>query len=111
LTTASPDLTSAEWVAEAPTLCNDDGFCKQLALTRFHSFAFTRTYATGNAAGGTITSSNWTPTALQLIPRSRRLFGDRNDPTATAGAAGAVPSALLPDGSGFTVTWRASPWP
>jgi hypothetical protein len=105
----SPDLTSAEWIAEAPTLCNDSGYCKQLPITRFRPFAFTRTYATGNSAGGTITSPYWTSTSLQLIPRSRRFFGDRNDPTASAGDAGAAPSWLQPDGAGFTVTWQASP--
>jgi Peptidase A4 family len=109
LSMSSPDLTSAEWIAEAPTLCNDSGFCKQLPLTRFHSFAFTRTYATGNSAGGTITSPGWTSTALQLVPRSRRFFGDRNDSTAAAGDAGAFPSALETDGTGFTVTWQPSP--
>jgi hypothetical protein len=109
LAMASPDLTSAEWIAEAPTLCNDSGYCKQLPLTRFRSFAFTRTYATGNNSGGTITSPAWTSTALQLVPRSRRFFGDRNDPTAAEGDAGALPSALASDGAGFTVTWRPSP--
>jgi hypothetical protein len=109
LAMSSPDLTSAEWIAEAPTLCNDSGFCKQLPITRFHSFGFTRTFATGNSTGGTITSPGWTSTSLQLIPRSRRFFGDRNDPTASAGDAGASASALQPDGTGFTVTWQASP--
>ena len=109
LTMTSPDLTSAEWIAEAPTLCNDSGFCKQLPITRFHSFAFTRTFATGNGSGGTITSPSWTSTSLQLVPRSRRFFGDRNDPTASAGDAGAIPSSLQSDGTGFTVTWRPSP--
>jgi Peptidase A4 family len=109
LSMSSPDLTSAEWIAEAPTLCNDSGYCKQLPITRFRSFSFTRTYATGNAAGGTITTPGWTSTSLQLVPRSRRFFGDRNDPTASAGDAGAAPSALGPDGTGFTVTWQTSP--
>jgi hypothetical protein len=102
----SPDLTSAEWVVEAPTQCSDGGLCQQLALTRFGSFAFTRTFATGNAAGGTITSPNWTQRALRLVPRSSRSMGGY---AATAGAAGAMPSGLMPDGTGFTVTWRPSP--
>ncbi len=108
LSMRSPDLTSAEWIAEAPTLCTDGGFCKQLPLTRFRSLDFTRTFATGNDVGGTITSPSWTSTVLQLVPRSRRFFGDRNDPTAAAGDAGAATSAPAPDGTGFTVTWRAS---
>jgi hypothetical protein len=109
VTMATPDLSSAEWIAEAPTLCNPSGFCKQLPLTRFHPFAFTKTYATGNEVGGTITSPNWTTTALHLVPRSHRYFGDRNDPAAGAGDAGAIPSTPAPDGTGFTLTWQASP--
>ena len=109
LTTATPDLSSAEWIAEAPTLCNDIGFCKQLPLTRFRSFAFTRTYATGNGVGGTITGAGWTSTALQLVPRSRRFFGDRNEAAAGMSGAGASTSALQGDGTGFTVTWQAAP--
>jgi len=109
LTTATPDLSSAEWIAEAPNLCNPSGFCKQLPLTRFHSVVFSHTYATGNSEGGTITSPSWTSTALQLVPRARQFYGGRNDPTAASGDAGAVPSAPSQDGTGFTVTWRANP--
>jgi hypothetical protein len=109
LNMATLDLTSAEWVVEAPTLCDDGGFCKQPALTRFHSVAFTNTFATGNGVGGTITSPSWTATDLDLIPSSHRFFGDRNDPGAAAGRWGASPSDLLQDGSGFTVRWQANP--
>jgi hypothetical protein len=109
LSMAKLDLTSAEWVIEAPTLCDDGGFCKQPALTRFRSVAFTNTYATGNGVGGTITSPDWMSTGIQLIPSSHRFFGDRNDPGAAAGRWGASPSDLLPDGTGFTLRWQANP--
>ncbi len=109
LSMTTPDLTSAEWVVEAPNLCDDSGFCKQPPLTRFRSIAFTNTYATGNGLGGTISSPNWISTPIQLVPRARRFFGDRNDPAAVAGRWGATPSDLLPDGTGFTVRWQANP--
>ncbi len=110
LTMAAPDLSSAEWIAEAPSQCSDSGFCPQLALTRFTTLTFSRTFAKGNTTAGTISSPNWTSTALQLVPRgAHHFFGDRNDPTGVSGAAGAIPSALTPDGSGFTVTWQANP--
>ncbi len=108
LTMASPDLTSAEWIAEAPALCGSNGACRDLALTNFGSVTFTRTFAKGNNIGGTISSPTWTSTAIQLVPRSHRFFGG-NDPYAGAGAAGAAPTGLAPDGSGFTVNWQASP--
>jgi hypothetical protein len=109
LSMANLDLTSAEWVVEAPTLCDDSGFCKQPALTRFRSIPFTNTYATGNGVGGTISSPKWMSNAIQLIPSAHRFFGDRNDPASSAGRWGATPSDLLPDGTGFTVRWQANP--
>lgn len=111
LSMAAPDLTSAEWIVEAPSQCSQDGFCRQIQLTNFGSVNFTRSYATGNSAGGTISSANWLSTALQLVPRSHRSFG-ANDPTgASTAGAGADASTLLPDGTGFTVTWDANPMP
>ena len=110
LTMASPDLSSAQWVAEAPSQCSDTGYCPQLALTRFSLVTFSRTYARGNSVSGTISNPTWTATALQLLPRgTHRVFGDRNDPTGASGGAGAVPSPLVLDGSGFTITWKANP--
>lgn len=109
LSMAKLDQTSADWVIEAPTICGDSGYCKQPALTRFGSIEFTKSYATGNGVGGTISSPTWMSNAIQLVPQSRRFFGDRNDSSAVAGRAGAIPSALQPDGSGFTIRWQASP--
>lgn len=107
----TPDLTSAEWIAEAPALCGSNGDCRQLKLTNFGTVNFKRTFAIGNNAGGTITSPNWMSTAIQLVPHARRFFGDPNDPTSSATGAGAAPSGLTADGSGFTVTWQPNPTP
>jgi Peptidase A4 family len=105
---ASSDLTSAEWIVEAPSQCGPDGFCSQIPLTNFHSVVFTRSFAIGNNVPGAISSPTWTSTALQLVPRTSRFFGDPNQP-ATMGGAGAAPSALSQDGSGFTATWQPKP--
>ena len=56
LAMASPDLSSAEWITEAPSQCSSNGFCPQLALTNFHSVTFTRSFAVGNSLNGTISS-------------------------------------------------------
>ncbi len=109
LTMASPDLSSADWITEAPSQCSASGYCPQLALTNFHSVSFTRSFAVGNNQNGTISSPNWISTELDLVPRSHRFYGDPNDPSSLAGGAGAMPSALSTDGSGFTVTWSANP--
>ncbi len=109
LSMASPDLSSAEWITEAPSQCGSSSFCPQLSLTNFHSVTFTRSFAVGNNLNGTISSPNWTSTELQLVPRSHRFYGDPNDPSSLALGAGAMPSTLVPDGSGFSVAWAANP--
>lgn len=102
----APDVTSAEWIAEAPAACGALG-CRDLELTNFGSVVFSRTFAKGNGVGGTISSPNWLATAIRLVPQARRFFGEDAAPGATG--PGAAPSALAPDGSGFTVSWRAHP--
>jgi hypothetical protein len=104
----TPDLTSAEWIAEAPSECGANA-CREIPLTNFGSVTFSRTYAWGNGTPGTITSPSWMSSSIQLIPHARRSFGDPNDPTSGAGGAGAAPEGLAPDGTGFSVNWQANP--
>jgi hypothetical protein len=107
---SGPDLSSAEWIAEAPAACLSSGACRQLPLTHFGSVTFTRTYATGNGIAGTITSPNWTATAIQLIPApSHRAYGRSDVTSATTTGSGAMPVGLGADGSGFTVEWEWNP--
>jgi hypothetical protein len=113
-TLANPDLTSAEWIAEAPSECSSNGFCRQIALANFGSVNFTRVAALASIdglgnQGGTIASTLWQSTPIELVPLTRRFFGDvveRAD--ATTGTAGAVPAALSGDGSSFSVNWVAN---
>jgi peptidase A4-like protein len=103
---AAPDLTSAEWITEAPSECTVSGFCRTVPLTNFGSVTFSRTYALGNGQGGTLSGPGWESTPIQLVPRARRFFGDV-DASATS-TAGASPANVAADGSGFTVTWVAN---
>ncbi len=107
---ATPDLTSAEWIAEAPSQCSVSGFCRQIALTDFGSIDFTQSFATGNGIGATMSSPNWMLTALQLVPKAHRMFG-ANDVSSSSGygGAGANPSAVSADGKGFSIAWQANP--
>lgn len=109
LTMTTPDLTSAEWITEAPTQCAGGGFCQQTALAPFTPFAFTRSFAMGNAVAGTISSPNWVATSLRLVPRPYRAFGGPNEQSTDAAGAGAEPGALTTDGAGFSVAWDATP--
>ena len=103
---ASPDLTSAEWIAEAPSECTVAGFCRTVPLTNFGSVTFTKIAALGNNQGGRLTGPGWEATPIQLVPRARRVFGDVN--ASAASTAGASPSNVSPDGSAFTVNWVAN---
>jgi hypothetical protein len=115
VTLEAPDLTSAEWIAEAPSECTSNGFCRQVPLANFGSVTFTNVAALASIdglgdQGGTITSTLWQATPIQLVPqRSQRFFGDVVEgPETTTGTAGATPSSLSADGRSFTVSWVAN---
>jgi Peptidase A4 family len=88
---ASPDVSSAEWIAEAPSTCTSSGDrCRTLPLANFGTVAFTSAKALASGHGGVIVDDAWAATAIEL-----RAF------------TGAVPSELAPDGASFSVTWVA----
>jgi len=102
LTMAAPDVSSAEWIAEAPSECNSALRCRVLPLSNFGSVTFSQAAAaTVGAHAGTISDAAWAATAIELVPDSA---GNTVD-VQTVG--GAVPSALSPDGAGFSVAYRS----
>jgi hypothetical protein len=101
----APDLTSAEWIAEAPSECTISGYCRTVPLTNFGSVTFSNIAAIGNALGGTLSGPGWAATPIQLVPQARRFFGDVE--ATTISAAGASPVNLATDGRSFTVNWVA----
>jgi hypothetical protein len=106
------DVSSAEWIAEAPSQCQGDsaspaaGNCTPVPLANFGAIKFTGATATANGSTGTISSSNWTAQAVQLGGGSSSSAGDPGVmyPSAGDGAsASASPSSLSTDGSSFSV--------
>jgi hypothetical protein len=105
----TPDLSSAEWIAESPASC-DRFSCAPVPLTDFGTVSFTRIAAIGNQIGGTLTNPSWTASAIQLVPDGFRGFfpgpdrfaGDRGS------TAGATPGAVSSDGRSFDVSWQAN---
>ena len=85
------DISSAEWIAEAPSKCGRRT-CRPLPLANFGTAAFSGSAATANGHEGTISDTSWTSTGIQL-----RSF-----------AGTAVPSALSPDGTSFSVAWQGA---
>jgi hypothetical protein len=93
LTMANPDLSSAEWIAEAPSACTSLGRCRVLPLADFGRVDFSKGLAvTTDGRTGAIASSEWDATPIRLLPDQ-----------ASAGGI-AVPGELTEDGAGFSVT-------
>jgi hypothetical protein len=95
MTSPTPDVSSAEWVAEAPSACTPTGRCTVLPLANFGGMTFVVTKATAAGHPGTISDPAWSATAITL-----------GDPT--SGTTNATPTPLSPDGSSFGVTWTQS---
>lgn len=94
LEAGTTDLTSAEWIAEAPSNC-DGPSCIVLPLTNFGTVSFTSAAAVGD--GHPAPLGSWTVTPIEL------LVGDRL--AAMPSSTGAVPSPVGPDGGSFTISY------
>jgi hypothetical protein len=100
---SAPDLSSAEWIAEAPSACNNSGRCIQLPLANFGTISFSRAATSAAGHAGTIEDPNWAPTAFNLIEEPTVLAGPI---AAQASPNGAAPSALSSNGASFAIAWQ-----
>ncbi|MGZ4352782.1 MAG: G1 family glutamic endopeptidase [Gaiellaceae bacterium] len=100
------DVTSAEWIAEAPAQCTTSGRCRVVNLTRFGTVTFTKAAAIGNAHAGTISDPAWDVTPLQLVTGGAggRFFDSGGD--VLGPGVGAVPAELSADGRSFSIAWQ-----
>lgn len=99
------DTTSAEWIAEAPSLCSSNGRCTVVPLPNFGVASFTGSTAVANGHPGTIADSSWSSVPVALAP-------DSSAPTSAglqANVHGAAPSPLSADGRSFAVSWQKTP--
>ncbi len=95
------DVSSADWIVEAPSACTSPGSCRQLALADFGTTAMTRAStqtSTGHRAG--ISDPLWRTTAIVLSSTGRRFVG-----SGVNTGADAAPSDLVFGGSAFAVTY------
>jgi hypothetical protein len=111
----NPDTSSAEWIAEVPSVCQGSdasitGNCTPVSLANFGSVTFTGASATASGSAGAISSANWTAQAVQLNGSSGAGSGYPGIAylgASGAGSASATPSPLSTDGSSFSVAWQA----
>jgi len=95
------DLTSAEWIAEAPSECQSSNNCQTLPLADFGSTTFSFAYAqVSKGHKGSISSRAWDNTKITLVPGGQRFVG-----FGSGGGGEATPSKLTDGGSAFTVTY------
>lgn len=102
LQVAQVDVSSAEWVVEAPSACGDNGGCEALPLAAFKATTFANVKAT-SATGhtGTISDTAWSNVAITLSPHRRgRTMRFGSD----VASVDATPVGLSPGGDAFTVT-------
>ena len=110
-TPSTVDLTSAEWIVEAPSACFDAALtqCAVLPLTNFGSATFANAKATsaGGYVGGIADAAHWSAVAISLTGTGGP--GGRFGPEQVSGdvPAEAVPGDLTPSGTSFTVTYNA----
>jgi len=98
------DLTSADWIVEAPSECNGNGTdCQALPLADFGAETFANAVArTTRGQRGSISSSHWGANAITLVPGGGGPQYTGYD-TTTQGESS--PSVLDGSGSSFTLTY------
>lgn len=105
MTASQIDTTSADWIVEAPSGCNDAGNCFTLPLADFGTATISSARAvTQSGHGGSVTSPWWGITKIALAPHATRFFV-ANLPSA---GAKATPSALSARGSAFSVSFQGT---
>jgi hypothetical protein len=102
------DVTSAEWIAEAPSVCDDSGNCDTLALANFGTASFANARATSTTGHtGTITDPAWSAVKITLTSERGR-HGGPGFMTDGAGSATATPAELNATGDAFAVTYEGA---
>jgi hypothetical protein len=98
------DLSSAEWIAEAPSECMGVSQCSVLPLANFGTVSFMRAYAqTWQYRSGPINSRHWNRTRILLANTEGRRYV-----SGSAVSSRATPSRLRHRGRSFTVTYSST---
>lgn len=99
------DVTSAEWIVEAPSACLGNGRCVTLPLANFGQATFNDSMV--QSAGGrlgAISDARWKTTRIRLTPSAQH---DVSSHPGFGPGGGAKPSPLQSRGSAFTVSFSS----
>lgn len=110
LTMSHPDVSSAEWIAEAPSSCDAAvSSCTPLPLTDFGTVRFTSAAATtSDGHSGPISDPAWSAAAVSLTPGAGSSGLDGVGLQSSESAGSATPSSLSADGSSFSVAYASA---
>jgi hypothetical protein len=98
------DVSSAEWIVEAPSDCVGPNACHTLPLADFGSARFDLASAVSSTGhSGSIRDPAWDWTKIRLRPDTRRFIANRGT---LQPLGGATPSALNGAGTSFDVRYR-----
>ena len=101
----SPDTSTAEWIAEAPSTCDGSGDCQPLTLANFGSVSFSNSSASAEGHTGTISDSAFSAQPVSLSPAAGDSGNGLVSNQSGGGGGGAQPSSLSSDGSSFSVSY------
>ncbi len=102
-TISAPDLSSAEWIVEAPSLCFTSTNCSPLPLTNFGTVSFSGASVSNAQSNRTaIDAGSLKVTRLELRDYSS---GPGRRFTSSATPTSGTASPLSASGNAFTVTW------
>jgi hypothetical protein len=107
---SNPDISSAEWIAEAPSQCDGSvNNCTPLPLTDFGTAQFTSSSATDTSGHtGPISDPEWAATAVTLSPGAGSMGFQGASFSSTGNSGGATPSELTDGGSAFSVAYSSA---
>jgi len=105
--TTDIDLSSAEWIAEAPSACSGNSYCQPLPLSDFQAVNFTDATTTAGGHTGSISDPAWKATAIELSG-SGDDFGHQRFFESPVSGATATPSTLDTTGDSFSVSYASA---
>ena len=104
-TASTVDVSSAEWIVEAPSECVNSSVCQTLSLADFGTTTFSDARAVAaDGRTGTISSRLWNRTRIKLATARHHFPGGPDVAPAPAARA----SRLSDHGTKFTITYAGS---
>jgi hypothetical protein len=101
VTNGNLDTASAEWVAEAPSLCRSVNVCQVVPLSNFGLVTFSEVSAAAGKHAGALADPLWKVQRIALLTST-----SSNRYVAETNPFGAVPGPLPAGGTTFQVAYR-----